>query len=353
MHIFIDESGTFALPEKRGHSISLVGALIIPDSSRDELFRRYERIRPHLRLENGEVKGRLLDERSVARVVDLLIKNGALYEVTAIDMSDHTGAKLADHKLRQAEKLTENLTDEHRPDVHRGVWELRRRLEQMPLQLYAQSAVTFELLGRVVRHATLYFVQRIPKELGAFHWVVDAKDRSRTTNWEDWWSLVVLPALESRSREEPLDILEGADYSHFDRFRMIASDYKTRVLGLKDRKVTNIRAIIRESFRFSSDIEPGLELIDVVASATRRALSGRLGQDGWRYIPRIMINRRGCYVHLINLGPEELWTTGRPYDAVLRHFRRGGRNMLTPSLRAETAPLGARGNAEVPSSPGP
>jgi hypothetical protein len=333
MHIFIDESGAPAIPSGGGHNIFVVGGLIVPDCRLAELFRRYARVRRGLGLEGGEAKGRLQDERGVANVVDLLIKNGALFEATAIDMGDHTEADLIAHKQRQEEAITNNLTDEHHPSIQEGAWALRRRLAEMSPQLYVQAVVTFELIWRAVEHSTLYFSQRIPAELGAFHWVVDSKERAKTTDWEDWWSYVVMPALESQSRDRPFGEFEDGDYSHFARFHTIASDHHVEALGLTDHKVLDANRIMTESFRFSPEPEPGLELVDVVTNATRRSLSGRLTEAGWHDIPRLMIHRRQHYVQLINLVRGPLRRVNRPYGAVLRHFARGGKDMLAPRFR--------------------
>jgi len=60
MHIFLDESGSFT--GFHPGSISVVGALAIPDQKLDSLKKRYAKIRERLPLEKGEVKGRLLNE---------------------------------------------------------------------------------------------------------------------------------------------------------------------------------------------------------------------------------------------------------------------------------------------------
>ena len=84
MHIFIDESGSFA-GYHRG-SLSVVGALAIPDGRLEFIKRKYTQIRCRLPIENDEVKGRLLNERQVNEVVTLLARNEALFEITALDL---------------------------------------------------------------------------------------------------------------------------------------------------------------------------------------------------------------------------------------------------------------------------
>jgi len=88
MKIFIDESGTFS--GFHHLSIGAVGALAAPDGKLAFIERKYERIRRRLPHLNGEVKGKLLDERQIAEVVTLLARNETIYEVTIIDLGMHT-----------------------------------------------------------------------------------------------------------------------------------------------------------------------------------------------------------------------------------------------------------------------
>ena len=119
MHIFIDESGNFAL-SPAGHSLSVVGALIIPEHKIDKLFAKYARIRSGLRKHHGEVKGKLLTEPEVARVVELVRKNNCIFEAVAIDMGLESVEGLKRHRLGQAEALTRHLTDQHQPTLVRA-----------------------------------------------------------------------------------------------------------------------------------------------------------------------------------------------------------------------------------------
>ncbi len=159
------------------------------------LLSRYAGLRPSRPQEKGEVKGRLLSEEQVS-----------LDTEEAVDT----------HKRGQAHGITKNLTDEHQPTLVAKSWKLRERLEVMAPQLYIQSVLTFELAAIVLRHATLYYAQRMPRELGFFRWVIDAKDVRQVTPWEEWWSLVVMPTLQSKFLRKPMWLLRGADYSHYD-----------------------------------------------------------------------------------------------------------------------------------------
>jgi len=191
VHIFIDESGTFTGSPSQP-SVSLVGALVIPDARLARVERQYRALRADLPNDKGEVKGRLLRERDVDFVVTMLARNNVLLEMKAVDMGMHSGAAVAAHQERQAELITERITERHHPNLRAQMEGLRRRLEKMTPQLYVQSAATFELIATVIDHATLFYCQRIPKELAAFHWVIDGKGKGQVTDWESWWSLIVI-----------------------------------------------------------------------------------------------------------------------------------------------------------------
>jgi hypothetical protein len=112
---------------------------------------------------------------------------------------------------------------------------------------------------------------------------------------------------------------------------MCIGDYKAQKLKVEvGKEALDIGKIIGESFRFSADPEPGLELVDIVSTATRRALAGTLQPAGWLNIRRLMIHRKPPqqYIELVALGETEISTAGLPYARVLREFSKHGRSML-------------------------
>src|SRR6266851_5149783 len=265
MHIFIDESGTFTQARK-GSSVSVVGALIVPTSRLARVEEKYAAIRADLPTENGEVKGRKLAEQHVKAVVAMLKRYHVLFEATAVDMSIHSPMQVERHKVLQAEGITEGLSEESHPKVRERAFDLRRRLERLNAQLYVQSAVTFPLIETVIHNAIKFYCQRIPTELGAFHWVIDGKDRGRTTSWENWWSRIVSRMLEARSwfLDKPLETWKGCDYSHLWRFRTDVGEHLKPHTPY--REAIDLVQIMEDSFRFSDKPEPGLELVDILTS---------------------------------------------------------------------------------------
>src|SRR6202000_619330 len=87
MHVFIDESGNFT--GYHPQSVSVVGALAIPEGNLPRLRKKYARIRQSLLTDGDEVKGRDLDAVQINRVVRLIKDRDAIFEVTAVDLELH------------------------------------------------------------------------------------------------------------------------------------------------------------------------------------------------------------------------------------------------------------------------
>jgi hypothetical protein len=327
LQIFIDESGTFVARDGSA-SVGALGAVVITESQVAEFNRRYMQLRPLLPKHQGEVKGKLLGESDIARVVDVARRSGLIYEVTIVDLPENSAQAIERHRAGQCEGLTGGLTAEHHPNIVAWAQGLRRRLEQMPLQLYVQSVATFDLVWRALSHATAYYSQREPQSLARFQWVVDAKAPDRVTDWEDWWSKVVKPMTQSRSFREPFPQLEDGDYSHFSAREIAMSDYWVREFPRLQGETGLALAPIFDEIVFSPDPLPGLEVADVLTNAVRRALTGHVGPRGWPGISRTMIHRREpTYVHMVGFGAERR-VCDPTTAAALRQLGRGGRSML-------------------------
>jgi hypothetical protein len=248
-----------------------------------------------------------------------------------MDSTFQTQVEVRNHKLQQAIKITANMTDDHHPELIKDVWGFRQALEQMPLQLYLQSCAMVELLYNTLFDADIYFAFRRPEELGAYHWVIDGKEKDKTTNWEDWWSEVVLPMIESKTLRKPMAKVEGADYSWHDRFVTEPDEYKKQFMDDPDKgDFFDLKLVLKEDFRFSSDPEYGLEAVDILTNAVRRSMSGNFRRFGWLPVRSLMIHSKDHYIRLITLAERKAIPQDVPYMGMLNDFRSGGRIMLPP-----------------------
>lgn len=323
MLVFIDESGSFSgFGRTSQHSLAAVGALSIPHGQLVKLTRKYETLRRRFPLDRGEVKGRLLGEEDVAAVIDLLRRNSAILELTVADVRAHSEEGVRSYRDELA-VIMEGRKPRFNADAQVEIEEAVTQIRKSAPQLFLQAIATMDVLEKVIEHTPMYFAQRQPHELGVFEWIVDAKDRDKTTNWERWWSSYCRGLLAARSKLRPRPVLDGADYTHFDR----AFD-----AGRDGEEGTDL-SLLMSNIRFSSAPEVGLELVDIVTNAVRRALSGNLADAGWRDIPRIMIHRRGHYIGVMGLEGAAQMKSEPDYARVVRRFNEGGRTMITPRFQ--------------------
>src|ERR1035441_3327848 len=205
--------------------------------------------------------------------------------------------------------------EDTRPKVEAALQDLAAT----PLNLFLQAVALFETIHRVIAHVPLYFVQRRPEELGTFSWIIDGKDRTKVTTWEKWWANYAIGALSTKSRYHPAPTLEGADYSHYDKFRYVEENGE---------EGTNLSLLLKD-LRFSSEIEFGLELVDILTNAVRRALIGNLGIEGWGGIVRTMIHRKEHYIAFVRLDGVSESPEKPSYISVVRYFWPGRKSMVT------------------------
>lgn len=344
MHIYIDESGTFR-PGAAKSSVSVVGALIVPDYRAKVIESKYVKLRPGLPKERGEVKGKLLSECDVASVVTILERNQAVFEVVAIDLARQLPEDVQRHQHGQAEGIIAGLTAQHHPNMWAASLDQKARLERMSPQLYVQSVVMFEAVQQALELGTMYFSQRQPRELENFKWRIDAKGKGAITDWEDWWKEIVMPALQSKSIREPMACVEFGDYSYFARHIGDIPDWlpPREPSARASDDAINLRSVLMEDFAFSAGSEFGLELVDILTNATRRALIGNLQPQGFAPIASLMIHRTQHYIRVVSLGPEPEVRVRVPFGQVLhRYFTRGGRIMIAPRFAREIAGKGAQ-----------
>jgi hypothetical protein len=346
MHIFIDESGPFG-GIGQFPSVSLIGALIVPDARLASLEKQYKRLRPNLpNDEKGEVKGRLLNEQQVDSAVSLLLADSALFEAAAIDLGTHTEDGLKAFQAQQAEKMTANLTDEHQEALKAQVWASRETFEEFKLPLMVQGILTFEFIFDILEYGTMYYATRRPTELGKFNWVIDAKGNMEKPNeWEEWWSKFIFPVLQTRSFTRPFRQLPVGigDYSHLRRFETQSDPFLRKMSGWKegDPEPLDLGLVMKESFTFSSEATAGLELVDIITNATRRALRDNLQKKGWGRIPQLMVHRgKREYISLFSLQDDPEPDRVYPYAEVLNAFRRDGRLLLPAHERKKVLRTG-------------
>lgn len=335
MLIFIDESGTFQIPSSPG-IVSTVAAVVVPHSIGTSLFRETRALLKQWSDGEREVKGSKLHESQVSAFAEMLAKHDVLVIASAIDLSSHTDHDIDHHKAMQASFIEKSANEHPHPNVTKGLLDLAQRLRDLPNQLYAQASVLTRTIEDVLHLAPLYYVQRLPVELGRFVWRLDAK-ADELTRYEKLWLDLVLPMLQTGSLREPFPQLKGADYGAFSRFYVDQESEDTEWLTKHAKEpvqgLTDIKLIMTEDLAFrDSQSYQGLQIADIMATTIRRALNRRLQKTGWASIGHLMPQRAN------NASPASLLTlkaedeNSIPYADVLRAMAKGKKPMLTAEL---------------------
>ncbi len=333
MKIFIDESGSFTGFHEG--SISAVGTLAIPNGKIDFLTKKYAKLRLQLPKENGEVKGRLLSEAQIDEIVTLLARNETLFEATIIDLGMQTEEEIQAYKTRHGNEMLAKVKDfaeAHQVDIERA----SRQILTTSTPLYLQALMTFEVIHRTIANTTAYYSQRRPQELGTFEWVVDGKDKLAVTRWEMWWSQYAQGALATMSKRRPMGRMPMGNYTYYDKGFGSVDE--------KGEKGTDLKLLLK-AVRFSSKSEPGLEFIDILSNAIRRALNGNLQRNGWINLRKLMVHRNNdAYIQFILLRDgADVFQRAAYANTVHEGFRTGGKPMLTPrSSRLASEEIKAR-----------
>jgi hypothetical protein len=287
---------------------------------------------------DDELKAAELESHHLTTLVDVLYRHDSLLHAVAIDVSGHPAGVIAQHQSSQAEGITRHLTDDHYPSLRESVWELRRKLERMPEQLYAQCVAMHQLVWTIVEEAGLYFSQRRPKDLGRFEWLIDAKDPTKITSQEEWWRTVIGPMGESRSRREGFITGQGKEfnYTYFDR--AFSSEGELWHPDRPPEKVQgiDINKLVTQQVSFvDSKSELFIQVTDILSGFMRRALRSRtIDHAVLPALGKIMIKRLQT-VRLIGLDKKQ-HEVADYLGRRLRVIASQGRAMLKPDRGART-----------------
>jgi hypothetical protein len=275
VNIFIDESGTFTTASDRD-AWCVVTAYISPESNRKNIEVLIKRLRYECSF-GAEAKLKHLSEMRFIKFLDDLRKMNGLVFAAAVDVSLHNEVAVAAHRDAQADKIIEHK-DKMRFEAGRhALINLSDSIRKLPTQLYTQLFCQVELFHKVLTRAPLYYVQRQPSTLGHMRWKIDAKNKTLTP-YEVAFKTILPAILQTKSFEDPMIMLKGADYSHFNRFEYAPGampEYLKNDYGIDITDGLNIGMMVREDFKFvDSDLFCGVQVADLLASGLRRLLRG-------------------------------------------------------------------------------
>lgn len=324
MRIFVDESGSFAVPRNGSEGFCCVGALLVADAEWDNLAARFGQFQAISDPRCVEIKGSKLLDPTVRHVLNLLLEADAKLFVSATARFFYTDDAINNFKDRQAHYLGEHLTEKHHPRLRQRVAELQVRMRGMAPQEFLQLYLLTRLIERILRVTPNHFGFFAPEELGAFHWLVDAKNEGRSA-LENCWTMIGGGLLQSAFLAEPTMMIPSIDTRAFDAAFLTEDqswpDYLPTKKGRSSiGQVVDLRKVISESFRFAdSRSEIGLQLADIATNAFRRVVRGGLPREFVPTIGDLLIGFEGPTIELHSMhgdaSPTERFP--RPQEEVL------------------------------------
>src|SRR5258708_3589149 len=134
MYIYVDESGSFIVPQTLNSKVACIAGLVIPECQQEEIFIKFKQIRDRWGISKNEVKGSSLDESRIDEVISLLSKYEVFLDIIGMDTGVHSNHQIDEYKKVQAKNIIKNLTLEHSPSLIAECNELKERMEKLPNQ---------------------------------------------------------------------------------------------------------------------------------------------------------------------------------------------------------------------------
>lgn len=276
MNIYIDESGSFISPPTIG-AWNVVAAYIAPESCKRELKLVLNKLKIRANHPiNEEIKLHKLGEANLIYFLERLnILNGSLF-CTATDSGKNPNETIEWHQKSQAAAIRINIEKMKYEEGKASVENLAKRIEQLSTQLYVQLMCQVNLLHKIISRAVTFYSQRIPGTLGNFRWRIDQKN-SRKPEFEEVFEQITPPLLQSKTLSDPTLFIIGFDYSKLKKYEFPHGELPSYLIQLHGKKIDgfDVQKLVREDIQFVDSKEnPGVQIVDLLASTTRRCLRG-------------------------------------------------------------------------------
>ena len=283
MFFYFDESGDYGFPDDR-FDCYVQAALICPDSSLEDVAAFVDDRKSAWGI--GELHATDLSAKQLLAIARFIGGSDCHLLAYVTDTALVSGEQIAQFRLGQAATLKRNL-DRYRRESTRARgrpvaeienWMLRQikragLSSQISHGEFAQAHYLLVLIRDALQKSLFVFYEdRWRDTFRDFHFIFDAKLPRKMAAGEKYLNDSVLPALGSQ-RGKTLGILDTWKEDPVHPFVEKFERNRERVLGEELEGVIDLRRIFEHGLRFESSADhPGLQLVDTVASLTRRAV---------------------------------------------------------------------------------
>jgi hypothetical protein len=289
MHLYFDESGDFAFPTDR-YDVYVQAGLIVPDSFVGKVEHYVANKKSELAVK--ELHAAELPDEELVAICEWLNSGPLSLVGQATDTAVMTAAQLRDYRQEQAARLAENL---EQYKAAGGQWTgaeawYTRHIKRAELSSrvsdseYIQAHMLVGLIHAVLFKSIVRYIDDAWRDdLVDFHFILDGKLPDKLAAGEKDLDVLLVPLLGSNDYELVVPNTWGDEPVH-----PFAAKF------FEPSENVSLNRIFEHGLRFEPSHEhAGLQLVDVVAYVTRRAI---LEPDNY------VIHR--AYAHLRDLRTE-------------------------------------------------
>jgi hypothetical protein len=279
MHIFIDESGTFA-PALEPGAWCVVAAYVVGSRDRVAAEEALNALKTRTgRSSTDEIKRRDLSEKEYFRFLEDLSNKGGFLASVATDAS--TNIEAVESRTEQVRVIREAIDGLEAPEDKLEAEALAEAMEVLSPQLYVEIICRMHLAWLAVNVGVTHYVQTEPQTLWRMDWCFDAKGGAGAAFEKAHGSLMAGLASEM-SRTNPMPFVAGADYSNFVRFIRGGAAALRPISSRQIRSdvMVDAQRLYRERQAFvDSTRSRGVQIADLLVSGIAALLRGKFSDQ--------------------------------------------------------------------------
>lgn len=279
MHIFIDESGTFA-PASEPGAWCVVAAYVVGSRDRVAAEDALNALKARAgRRPTDEIKRHDVSEEEYFRFLEDLSTKGGFLVSVATDAEVNKEA--AESQIGQVRVIREAIDGLKVPKDKLEAGALAAAMEVLSPQLYVEIICRMYLAWLAVNVGVAHYVQTEPQTLWRIDWRFDAKGGAGAA-FEQAHGPLMAGLASEMSRANPMPFVAGADYSNFGRFirggaaaLRLTSPRQTRADVMVD-----AQRVYRERQAFvDSARSRGVQIADLLVSGIAALLRGKFSDQ--------------------------------------------------------------------------
>ncbi|OAI39239.1 hypothetical protein AYO40_01325 [Planctomycetaceae bacterium SCGC AG-212-D15] len=261
--------GNFQVPPAGDHRVGIVVGVAVPETEQAGIFNRFDTFLsqlPKSAFENGEPKGRLLDDggrNAFAQLVASL--PGVLVCPSMLDLTSLSGTSNADAREPVLRRLNSQLGAFKHESMPDEVANLVATIEEMSAQQFLRLLGWALCVNRAIRDSIiLHSDEEHRSSWESLRFEIDRAEQGSARREEKVFSIMLPTWLTSWSLKKPLLLIEEL---HTTDHPLVKNWDRKEGLDLGNMFRNNVHYV-------SSASSKGIQLADLIASVVRRAVCG-------------------------------------------------------------------------------